>query len=207
MTELREYPKCYLHSTYTHLSHYTLTYPISNQKFEMKLPFTLLAFAASACAMAAPRITSAPVLVPRQEHEDHDHGQDDSGSIPPPPAESTGCELHNDHYHCEGPASGFAASAVSASVPPPPAESTGCELHGDHYHCEGPVSATVEGAIASSSFSIPPPPAESTGCQLHGDHYHCEGPATSVASTSAPSMSASNTAPTSAATSIASSAR
>jgi hypothetical protein len=44
--------------------------------------------------------------------------------IPAPPAESTGCVLHNDHYDCEGPASATSAAAA--------AEQTGdCHTHAD----------------------------------------------------------------------------
>jgi hypothetical protein len=54
----------------------------------MKFPIVLLALASSACAMVAPRITSAPGLAARQAREAHDHDQehDHSGSIPPPPS-------------------------------------------------------------------------------------------------------------------------
>jgi hypothetical protein len=136
-----------------------------------------------------------------------------SASLPPPPAESTGCVLHIDHYHCEGPATA-AGSGGSATTPAPPAESTGCVLHNDHYDCEGAASGHehMEEAqshsdhaehdhsaeIAAASGSIPPPPAESTGCEQHGDHYHCVGPA-STASSSASSIARSSRASTSAA--------
>lgn len=162
-------------------------------------PIVLLALASVAQAMVAPRITAAPGLVARQsqdadEHEGHDHNDDDhaaefTGSIPPPPAESTGCELHDDHYHCEGPATGTLAGAASGSVSvlAPPAESTGCVLHDDHYDCEGPATAVP--ASASGSGSIPAPPAESTGCELHGDHYHCEGPASATSGLTSSSAS------------------
>jgi hypothetical protein len=47
-----------------------------------------------------------------------------SANIPAPPAESTGCVLHNDHYDCEGPASVTSAAAA--------AEQTGdCHTHAD----------------------------------------------------------------------------
>lgn len=47
-----------------------------------------------------------------------------SADIPAPPAESTGCVLHDDHYHCEGPASATSAAAA--------AEQTGdCHTHAD----------------------------------------------------------------------------
>lgn len=154
----------------------------------------LLSIAYSAYALAAPKPTAFLEQANKRQTAS-------SVSIPPPPAESTGCELHIDHYHCEGPAS-VAAGAASGtvSVPAPPAESTGCVLHDDHYHCEGPATGHnssdddhdhddhddhdhdhVSGvaAGASGSVSIPPPPAESTGCVVHGDHYHCEGPASS----------------------------
>jgi hypothetical protein len=47
-----------------------------------------------------------------------------ASDIPAPPAESTGCVLHNDHYDCEGPASATSAAAA--------AEQTGdCHTHAD----------------------------------------------------------------------------
>jgi len=152
---------------------------------------TVLALASSVYAIAEPNITHAPAK--RQATS--------SVSVPPPPAESTGCELHIDHYHCEGPAS-TAGAASGTSIAPPPAESTGCVLHDDHYDCEGPATGHSDesaedhdhdhddhddhddhaaASAAVSGGTIPPPPAESTGCVLHGDHYDCAGPATSGA--------------------------
>ena len=47
-----------------------------------------------------------------------------AADIPAPPAESTGCVLHNDHYDCEGPAAATSAAAA--------AEQTGdCHTHAD----------------------------------------------------------------------------
>lgn len=90
----------------------------------MKLttPIVILSLASSALAIIAPRTTAAPGLAARQEqeHDDHDHDHDHdhsmSGSTPAPPAESTGCELHVDHYHCEGPVTDTAAAATSFSI-------------------------------------------------------------------------------------------
>jgi zinc transporter 1/2/3 len=52
-----------------------------------------------------------------------------SADVPAPPAESTGCVLHVDHYHCEGPASATSAAAA--------AQQTGdCHTHADGgKHC------------------------------------------------------------------------
>ncbi|KAL6852503.1 hypothetical protein ACO1O0_007048 [Amphichorda felina] len=36
-----------------------------------------------------------------EEHDDHDH---ETGSLPPSPTASAGCEPHGDHWHCDGPA-------------------------------------------------------------------------------------------------------
>ena len=47
-----------------------------------------------------------------------------AANIPAPPAESTGCVFHVDHYDCEGPASATSAAAA--------AEQTGdCHTHAD----------------------------------------------------------------------------
>lgn len=76
--------------------------------------------------------------------------------VPPPPTESTGCELHGDHYHCEGPATG-----TVSGVPAAPTESTGCVLHGDHYHCEGNADGSAVSEEASS---------EGGECVIHVGH-------------------------------------
>ena len=83
-------------------------------------------------------------------------------SLPPPPAESTGCVAHGDHYDCTGPASGHGASESG----------TGHDHDHDDDHDHDP-----SGSVAAVTGSLPPPPTESVGCVVHGDHYHCEGPA------------------------------
>lgn len=49
-----------------------------------------------------------------------------AANVPAPPAESTGCVLHDDHYHCEGPASAT-ASAESAEA----TAAGDCHTHAD----------------------------------------------------------------------------
>jgi len=52
-----------------------------------------------------------------------------SSSIPGPPVESTGCELHGDHYHCEGPAEGYEETTATGTAEPSipsPTESSNC---------------------------------------------------------------------------------
>merc|ERR1711939_1233790 len=84
--------------------------------------------------------------------------------LPPAPTESIGCVPHDDHWHCEGPATGVSASAASvvstsASLPPSPTASVGCEPHGDHWHCDGPATAagaasnTAEESAAAATFT------------------------------------------------------
>ena len=59
-----------------------------------------------------------------------------SGSVPAPPAESTGCVLHNDHYHCEGPAEGYTGTPTTDSPTiPSPTESSNCFWHETHWDC------------------------------------------------------------------------
>ncbi|ODN93442.1 hypothetical protein L198_05307 [Cryptococcus wingfieldii CBS 7118] len=82
-----------------------------------------------------------------------------SSTVPTPPAESTGCVLHGDHYHCEGPVED---STASSTVPGAPSESTGCVLHVDHYHCEGPAEGYT--ATATSESTSVPSPTESPNC-------------------------------------------
>lgn len=52
-----------------------------------------------------------------------------TSDVPGPPAESTGCVAHGDHYHCEGPAEGHedqtATSTAEPSIPSP-TESSNC---------------------------------------------------------------------------------
>lgn len=72
-------------------------------------------------------------------------------NAPAPPAESTGCILHVDHYHCEGPAvSGAAAPAASTAAPV--------------------TSATAAAAQAASTAST-----AGKACHTHADGVqHCE---------------------------------
>jgi zinc transporter 1/2/3 len=52
-----------------------------------------------------------------------------SSGIPGPPVESTGCELHGDHYHCEGPAEGYEGTTATGTAEPSipsPTESSNC---------------------------------------------------------------------------------
>jgi hypothetical protein len=67
---------------------------------------------------------------------------------PAPPAESTGCILHVDHYHCAGPAvSGAAATSTAAAT-----------------------SATAAAAQAASTAST-----AGKACHTHADGAeHCE---------------------------------
>jgi hypothetical protein len=68
----------------------------------------------SAAAAPAASTTAAPAASATSAAAD----------IPAPPAESTGCVLHNDHYDCEGPAAATSAAAA--------AEQTGdCHTHAD----------------------------------------------------------------------------
>lgn len=59
-----------------------------------------------------------------------------SSDIPAPPAESTGCVAHGDHFHCEGPAEGYEGTTASGTAEPSipsPTESSNCiwrELNG-----------------------------------------------------------------------------
>jgi hypothetical protein len=72
---------------------------------------------ASSSAAAAASTTAAPTAQ-----------SSSAANIPAPPAESTGCVLHVDHYHCEGPATASASAAA--------AEATGdCHTHADGGEC------------------------------------------------------------------------
>lgn len=56
-------------------------------------------------------------------------------TLAPSPTESTGCEPHGDHWHCEAARTAedhSHASGATESLAPSPTESTGCEPHGDH---------------------------------------------------------------------------
>lgn len=70
----------------------------------------------------------------------------------PSPTESTGCEPHGDHWHCDSPAEtgsedGTTSTTATASpTMPSPSESVGCEPHGDHWHCDGPAETASASA-------------------------------------------------------------
>ena len=89
----------------------------------------------------------------------------------PPPTESVGCVAHEDHYDCEGPATGAATATSTAAAAAVGAEED-AEEHDDEHETETPTF---------------PAPTESVGCEAHGDHYHCEGPATAAQATAPPS--------------------
>ncbi|KAI9844850.1 MAG: hypothetical protein M1837_005268 [Sclerophora amabilis] len=73
------------------------------------------------------------------------HAQDPG----PSPTESIGCEPHEDHWHCDGPAPETSAAAVTSAdsvvtpAVPSPTESVGCEPHDDHWHCDGPKTGAA----------------------------------------------------------------
>ena len=54
-----------------------------------------------------------------------------AANIPAPPAESTGCVLHDDHYHCEGPASATAVAAAATSAAAAAEQTGDCHTHAD----------------------------------------------------------------------------
>jgi D-lyxose ketol-isomerase len=104
------------------------------------------------------------------EHDDdhdHDHDHDTTGteSLAPSPTESTGCEPHGDHWHCEAAKTGSEAKATD-----------------DHDHDHEDEDHTHS---AGATKSLSPSPTESVGCEPHGDHWHCDGPATAAATGSA----------------------
>ncbi|WWD02350.1 hypothetical protein V865_000389 [Kwoniella europaea PYCC6329] len=87
-----------------------------------------------------------------------------SSGVPPPPTESVGCVLHIDHYHCEGPASGYTASTTTNTEPtvPSPTESSNCFWHETHWDC---FDSEEELEAAES--------AEDSGeCIIHVGHTH-----------------------------------
>ncbi|TYJ58345.1 hypothetical protein B9479_000891 [Cryptococcus floricola] len=82
-----------------------------------------------------------------------------SSTVPVAPSESTGCVLHVDHYHCEGPAEGYTATATSESTSvPSPTESSNCFWHETHWDC---FDSQEELEAAQSS-------EESGECIIHG---------------------------------------
>ncbi|WRT68179.1 uncharacterized protein IL334_005154 [Kwoniella shivajii] len=95
-----------------------------------------------------------------------------SSGVPPPPTESVGCVLHVDHYHCEGPASGYTASPTTTGDPtiPSPTESSNCFWHETHWDCFNSVEEMEEAESAEDSGT----------CIIHGklspaldDHGDC----------------------------------
>ncbi|KAI1339353.1 hypothetical protein F5Y15DRAFT_416220 [Xylariaceae sp. FL0016] len=91
-------------------------------------------------------VTSAAASAASTEAHDHDHEEDatasvtaavsnttttgtvtdaeGTGTLAPSPTESTGCEPHGDHWHCDGPASGT-STVESASASATEAVATG----------------------------------------------------------------------------------
>ena len=79
-------------------------------------------------------------------HEDNDHDHDDhaetptsTATVPHPPAESTGCVLHEDHYHCAGPASPEAAAPSATET-----AAQSCHTHADGSEFQSPDRGRVE---------------------------------------------------------------
>lgn len=86
------------------------------------------------------------------DHDEHDHDHTGSESLAPSPTESTGCEPHGDHWHCDAAKTGAEAKATddhdhshasgaTESLSPSPTESVGCEPHGDHCKLLSPLSS------------------------------------------------------------------
>lgn len=85
----------------------------------------------------------------------------ETSGIPAPPAESTGCVAHGDHYHCEGPAEGYEdqtpTNTAEPSIPSP-TESSNCvwrESHdGESRHGELTVfQISVTGTVLTRPMS------------------------------------------------------
>ncbi|KAI1090076.1 hypothetical protein F5B19DRAFT_464571 [Rostrohypoxylon terebratum] len=83
-------------------------------------------------------------------------------TLPPSPTASVGCHAHEDHWHCDGPASSTASVAASTQV----IVSTSVTSS---------VSSSTSGEHAAGTGSLAPSPIESYGCEPHGDHWHCDG--------------------------------
>ncbi|KAL4726611.1 hypothetical protein ACLX1H_005499 [Fusarium chlamydosporum] len=105
--------------------------------------------------------TEAKVTTEAEHDHDHDHDHTGTESMAPSPTESTGCEPHGDHWHCEAAKTGSEAKATddhdhdhsagaTDSLSPSPTESVGCEPHGDHWHCDGPATAAATGTPTES---------------------------------------------------------
>ncbi|KAF4981171.1 hypothetical protein FZEAL_2971 [Fusarium zealandicum] len=93
----------------------------------------------------------------------------------PSPTESTGCEPHGDHWHCE--AARTTLDTVGAAATTDAEEHDHDHDHDhddDHSHSAGPTE------------SLAPSPTASVGCEPHGDHWHCEGPRIAADATATP---------------------
>ncbi|KAF3935821.1 hypothetical protein ABW19_dt0206500 [Dactylella cylindrospora] len=112
--------------------------------------------------------------------EDHHTDESGTGSLAPSPTESIGCEVHGDHWHCDGPrtagdsviTSAPSASATGNSVSVSLTIST--EDHTDHHHTDEEEHETHTDEEGTGTLG--PSPTESIGCEAHGDHWHCDGP-------------------------------
>ncbi|KAI1206122.1 uncharacterized protein F4807DRAFT_238144 [Annulohypoxylon truncatum] len=93
-------------------------------------------------------------------------------TLPPSPTASVGCHAHEDHWHCDGPAS--STVSVTAST----------QSLGSSSTTTSPISSSTSEEHEEGTGSLAPSPTESVGCEPHGDHWHCDG-AVVTSSTSA----------------------
>ncbi|KAF3809705.1 hypothetical protein GCG54_00005246 [Colletotrichum gloeosporioides] len=85
--------------------------------------------------------------------------QSSSYTLAPSPTESYGCEIHVDHYHCEGARSTTGAAGAATTLTSAVAATTTATEDHDHDHDH-----------ASGTGSLAPSPTESVGCVPHSDH-------------------------------------
>ena len=104
-------------------------------------------------------------------------------TVEPSPTGLGACELHIDHWHCDGPAAPATAASLvtvitesgtptTVTVEPSPTGLGACHLHGDHWHCDEEDAHAEEGHDHSGHSHAE---SESASAENHAGHSHSSG--------------------------------
>ncbi|KAF4122056.1 hypothetical protein GMORB2_7649 [Geosmithia morbida] len=107
--------------------------------------------AVSETATSSATPVSSSVSATATSEHDHDHDHDDgetSGTLAPSPTESTGCEPHGDHWHCDAAVSETATSDSTLTE-----TSTGAAVSGTSETTADPTSATATETSTDAAVS------------------------------------------------------
>ncbi|KAI0531952.1 hypothetical protein GGR58DRAFT_507946 [Xylaria digitata] len=67
------------------------------------------------CDGPASTTSAAPATTTTHDYDDEEDDDEGTGTLPPSPTASVGCEPHGDHWHCDGPAV-TSSSTVATSI-------------------------------------------------------------------------------------------